>query len=137
MSNREKKGPPAEVGELLRQITAWRNRRTKGEPIPEEFWSEATKLGRAYGVSLISRHLKLDFHGLKRRVLARPKPFVAKGSGFVELRCMDVPGISTPVGSFVTEMEICKGKEVTVRVRQSGPSGIDMVGMMEWCMGRE
>ena len=135
MITRTKRTAPTEVSALLKRIEHWRQSRTKKSPMPEVLWSEAANLGRAYGVSLVSRHLKLDFHGLKRRVLAGRDRAIAESSGFVELRCKDMPGFPTDGGGFVTEMEICGPGEVTVRLRQTGPSGIDMVGVIARCIG--
>ena len=136
MNTRTKRAAPTEVSALLKRIDHWRQSRTKKNPMPEALWSEAANLGRAYGVSLVSRHLKLDFHGLKRRVLAGGDRAIGESSGFVELRYRDIPGFPTHDGGFVTEMEICRPGGVTVRLRQSGPSGIDMVGVIARCIGR-
>lgn len=135
MSRRTKAEPPEAVSELLSQLTIWRKTRTGAREIPESFWSTATQLGREYGVSQVSRHLKLDFYKLKRRVLSKEDATDTKGCGFVELRWADVPGTPTHGGGFVTEMEMCRPGEVTVRVRQSGPSGIDMAGLIARCFG--
>jgi hypothetical protein len=135
MITRTKRTAPAEVSALLKRIEDWRQSRTKRGPMPEVLWSEAAKLGREYGVSLVSRHLKLDFHGLKRRVLAFGDGAIAERSGFVELRYADIPVLPTHGGGFVTEMEICRPGEVTVRLRQSGPLGVDMVGVIGRCFG--
>jgi hypothetical protein len=80
--------------------------------------------------------LKLDFHGLKRRVLSGKDTAITKSGGFVEFQCVDMPGIPPHSRGFVTEVEIFKPGKATVRVRQSGPSGIDIVGMIERCLGR-
>lgn len=135
MITRTKRTAPSEVLGLLKRIEHWRQSRTKKSPMPEVLWTEAANLGRAYGVSLVSRHLKLDFHGLKRRVVAGEDGASAESRGFVELRCTDIPGVPTHGGGFVTEMEICRPGEVTIRLRQTGPSGIDMVGVIARCIG--
>ena len=137
MNRRAKKAAPSAVSELQNRITTWRKERRKTEAMPDALWSAAAELGSMYGVSLVSRHLKVDFYGLKRRVLAVQDNAIAK-SGFVELQCMRNSGEPEPnVGKgYVTELEIYKPGEVTVRVRQSGPMGIDMVGVITRCIGR-
>lgn len=136
MSNRPKKAPPASVAALLNQITEWREHRhrPKRKAMPEELWSEATRLGVEYGVSSVSRHLKLDYHGLKRRVLGESEAAIMSGNGFVELGSMDIQAGSPSGICFETEMEIYRRGEVTVRVRQRGPAGIDIVGIVESCL---
>ena len=136
MNTRTKKAAPAAISELLNRIGEWRKARSKAGPMPEALWMEAAELGRMYGVSLVSRHLKLDFHGLRRRVSERREKALAKESGFVEFRYMGVSGEAAEGNGYVTEMEIFKPGEVTVRVRQSGPMGIDIAGIITGCIGR-
>lgn len=134
MRKRPKHSPPSAVAELLSRINDWREKRTKPGRMPEEFWLEATRLGRKYGVSLVSRHLKLDYHGLKRRVSGPSGASEIQKTGFVELRMVEMqPDVSNRC-DYVTEMEIQKRGEVLVRVRQSGPTGIDMAGIVEGFM---
>jgi hypothetical protein len=137
MNRRTKKEAPAAVSELLKRVTTWRKERRKTDAMPDALWSAAAELGSRYGVSLVSRHLKVDFYGLKRRVLAVHDNAIAK-SGFVELQCMRNSGEPEPTldKGYVTELEIFKPGEITVRVRQSGPMGIDMVGVITCCFGR-
>jgi hypothetical protein len=131
MRKRPKHSPPSGVTELLSRINNWREKRSKPGRMPEELWTEATQLGRKYGVSLVSRHLKLDYHGLKRRVHGTRGTSEIQSSGFVELRMVEMePEVSNRC-DYVTEMEIQKRGEVVVRVRQSGPTGIDMAGIVE------
>ena len=136
MNTRTKKAAPAAICELLNRISEWRKARSKAGPMPEALWKEAAELGRMYGVSLVSRHLKLDFHGLRRRITERREKALAKESGFVELRCMGISGEPSVGNGYVTEMEIFKPGEVTVRVRQSGPMGLDIAGIITGCIGR-
>ena len=126
MSKRPRKSPPEAVSELQRQIGEWREGRPKpGCRIPEKFWTAATRLGRDFGVSLVSHHLKLDYHGLKRRVLALSKTPQKTPVGFVEVR-MDTPSSVSPEGDFVTEIAVYKGRDKAMRVRQSGPVDNDL-----------
>lgn len=132
MKKRPKQEPPEAVSELMKQITAWRGGRTPAERMPGTLWAEATRLGRKYGVSLVARHLKLDFYGLKRRVHGGGGSGKEKsGSGFVEVQCVDVHPSGPFFGHYEIEMEIHKRDEAMVRIRQSGPSGIDVAGIVE------
>jgi hypothetical protein len=136
MRKRSKNSPPSAVAELLSRINDWREKRLKPGRIPDELWLEATELGRKYGVSPVSRHLRLDYHGLKRRVAAARDSSEIQKTGFVELRMVEMqPDVSNRY-DYVTEMELQKKGEVLVRVRQSGPTGIDMAGIVESFMRR-
>jgi hypothetical protein len=131
MKKRPTQEPPEAVSELKKQITAWRNGRTAAERIPGSLWAEATRLGRKYGVSLVSRHLKLDFYGLKRRVHGGEDSGKENSGRFFEVRCMDVHPPGPLFGHYEVEMEIHKRDEAMVRIRQSGPSGIDVGDIVE------
>jgi hypothetical protein len=99
--------------------------------MPEALWAEATLLGRKYGVSAVCRHLKLDFYGLKRRVKGGAKDDNEKGCGFIELPGVAVQPQNPAFGCYEMEMEIHKRNEAMVRIRQSGPSGIDITEIVE------
>lgn len=131
MKKRPTQEPPEAVSELKKQITAWRNGRTAAERIPGALWAEATRLGRKYGVSLVSRHLKLDFYGLRRRVNGGDDSCKESSGGFVEVRCVDVHPSGPVFGRYEVEMEIHRRDEAMVRIRQSGPSGIDVAEIIE------
>ncbi len=73
----------------------------------------------------MSRHLKMDYLGLKRRVLGLSEPHPGAKVGFVEVR-MGTPPKVAPDGEVVTEMEIYRGGGLAMRVRQKGPSGADL-----------
>lgn len=131
MKKRQKQEPPEAVSELKKRITAWRNGRRGAERMPDALWAEATRLGRRYGVSPVSRHLKLDFYGLKRRVDGGSDSDNEKGLGFIELRRVEVQPPGPAFGCYEIEMEIHKRNEAMVRIRQSGPSGIDITEIVE------
>ena len=131
MKKRPTQEPPEAVSELKKQITAWRNGRTAAERIPGALWAEATRLGKKYGVSLVSRHLKLDFYGLKRRVHRVAESSKEESGGFVEVRCVDAYPPRPVFGHYEVEMEIYKKDEAMVRIRQSGPIGIDVADIIE------
>lgn len=73
----------------------------------------------------MSHHLRLDYHGLKRRVLALSKPPQKTPVGFVELG-MDRASSVAPQCDFITEIAVYKGRDKALRVRQSGPIGNDL-----------
>ena len=62
----EKQGPTLE--EVKARFDAWRNAGKSRRPIPERLWRLAAELSPRYPASRISRVLRLDYYGLKRRV---------------------------------------------------------------------
>ena len=137
---------PAPIFALLGRISEWRRNRKKRTAMPEELWQEATKLGREYGAYPVARDLNLHYERLKRRIQGLPPcvPRVRRDRGaFMELRAVTVSegkGSSTtsPEGlEFVTELEMTKPGGVTLRIRQTGPEGMDVVGLAAVCFGKK
>jgi hypothetical protein len=61
-------GVPAEIEVVRRQFEQWRSRRTRGaRPIPDRLWDQAVRLSQQYGVSRISKILRVGYYSLKER----------------------------------------------------------------------
>ena len=82
--------PTFTLEEVAAHFEDWRRQKRKGERIPEQLWSEAIALVEAYGLSQVTRRLRLSGRDLnKRRGLPgsgrrRARPVVAPAT-FVEL----------------------------------------------------
>jgi hypothetical protein len=74
----EKQAPTLE--EVETRFEAWRNAGKRRRPIPEKLWRLAAELSPSYPASRISRVLRLNYYGLKRRVenANAPRPAVRK-----------------------------------------------------------
>lgn len=135
---------PSRVAALLARISEWRQNRTKRTAMPLELWEEATRLGREYGAYPVARDLNLHYERLKRRVAGLPpgRPRAPRaGVGFMELRAVTVTGresvTATKTREFVTELEMTRPGGEMVRVRQTGPEGVDLVGLAAACFGKK
>lgn len=53
--------------EVAAHFEHWRRAKKKGERIPEELWSEATALIKDYGLSQVTRRLRLSGRDLNKR----------------------------------------------------------------------
>jgi hypothetical protein len=134
---------PAAVAALLARISEWRQNRTRRTAMPAELWEEATRLGREYGAYPVARDLNLHYERLKRRVAGLPvgrSRAPRAGAEFVELRAVTVTGVesvsSATTREFVTELEMTRPGGGMVRVRQTGPEGMDLVGLAAACFGK-
>lgn len=82
--------PTFTLEEVAAHFDDWRRQKRRGERIPEQLWSEAIALVEAYGLSQVTRRLRLSGRDLnKRRGLPgsgrrRARPVVAPAT-FVEL----------------------------------------------------
>ena len=135
---------PSPVTALLARITSWRQNRKKRTAMPEELWQAATKLGREYGAYPVARDLNLHYERLKRRVQGLPPGLPNAhliSKGFMELRAVTVTEEqSRPAregGDFVTELEMTRPGSGTLRVRQTGPEGMDIIGLAAVYFGKK
>jgi hypothetical protein len=67
---------PVELKGLHRRIEAWRHTRLGTRPMPEELWKEASGFARKLGICRVSRALRVNYGGLKRRMRASGPPRV-------------------------------------------------------------
>ena len=63
-----KRVPPSSLSQLNRRFIAWRNKRIKGERIPESLWDAAVQMAQVHGVNFTARTLGLGYSSLKKRV---------------------------------------------------------------------
>ena len=95
--------------DVRQRFEQWRERKRRGAPIPNNLWESAVRLGATHSLCTISRSLRLDYNGLKRRVRSsRPENLLEPltASGFVEL---ELPA-SVPDAEYILEMERGGGK---------------------------
>ena len=120
--NGQRGGDLERVGNQLRQ---WRARKRGGGRIPEEIWKQAAGLCGRHGVSLVSRELMLDYHGLKRRAQS------AKGSAEGEF--VEIPG--GLAGGWIecrVELEEPGGVRLCVEVRSGEALDVGALGARLW-----
>jgi hypothetical protein len=121
---------PVELKGLHRRIEAWRQTRPRTRPMPEELWKEASGFARKLGICRVSRALRVNYGGLKRRVRASGPPRVVSRTSeraasvsrpdFIELSgappfaaLSEAPGASDAVVEVVTP----DGARLTIRVK--------------------
>jgi len=59
--------PTLTLEEVAKHVEHWRGTRKKGERIPQQLWNEALALVGTYGVSRVSRTLRLSYAELDKR----------------------------------------------------------------------
>ena len=121
---------PVELKGLHRRIEAWRQTRPGTRPMPEELWKEASGFARKLGICRVSRALRVNYGGLKRRLRASGPPRVVSRSSaraasvsrpdFIELSVpapvavlSEAPGASDAV----VEVVAPDGARLTIRVK--------------------
>jgi uncharacterized caspase-like protein len=63
-----------ELEELQRRFEEYRNLRPSRGRLPPALWKEAAEAARRYGLNPTAQALRLDYHGLKKRMAAAPAP---------------------------------------------------------------
>ena len=114
----------------------WRRNKKKGERIPEQLWSEAIDLVGRYGISQVTRILRLSGTDLnKRRGIVgtgqRPRSQGGKGA-FVEPAVVEraVGGSSASAAAW---MELERPDGFRLRIRPSG--GDDVLALVDRFLG--
>lgn len=90
--------------EVRQRFEQWREHRKRRTPIPESLWEGAVRLCADHSLFMVSRSLRLDYNGLKRRLCSfhpNPGEVSLSSSDFVTL---DVAA-STHGGECIVEME--------------------------------
>ena len=109
----------------------WRRRKKKGERIPEHLWSEAIELLDRYGISQVTRRLRLSGTDLnKRRGLSgagRRRKGTDAGAAFVEIDRTEVAQAS---GLQATAAWLELQRPDGLRLRIQPANGTDVVALM-------
>jgi hypothetical protein len=121
---------PVELKGLHRRIEAWRRTLPGTRPMPEELWKEASGFAQKLGICRVSRALRVNYGGLKRRVLSSGLPAVdgrrrertasVIRPDFIELSGLPAFGAlsEAPAGSdAVVEVVAADGTRLTIRVK--------------------
>jgi len=97
----------------------WRKERTHRRPIPEELWRAAISLTKEYSLYQITKHLRLDFKELKRRMGGTHRG--DKGSTAVSFMELDV---MAPAECIV---EIERPDGIKMRISAKGRGSVDVI----------
>ena len=127
---------PLTLEEVAEHFGQWRRGKKKGERIPQQLWSEAAGLLGAYGVSQITRTLRVSGTDLNKRRGITGAGQRRQGpdgkTAFVEIDpvVMD-QAVKPEVGAVWMELERPDGWRL--RIRPSG--GAELLALVERFMG--
>ena len=127
---------PLTLEEVSEHFAQWRRRKQKGDRIPEPLWSEALGLLGTYGVSQVTRTLRLSGTDLnKRRGMigaGRTREATGRETSFVEIDSVVMGRAAGPEASAVW-MELERPDGLRLRIRPTG--GAEMLALVERFMG--
>ena len=122
--------------EVAEHFEQWRKRKKNGERIPEPLWNEAIALVSRYGVSQVTRTLRLSGTDLNKRrgQIAGGKRRQGAGgeTAFVEIDPLVMDQAPGPEASAVW-MELERPDGLRLRIRPTG--GVDLLALVERFMG--
>ena len=127
---------PLTLKEVAEHFAQWRKHKKNGERIPEYLWSEALGLLGTYGVSQVTRTLRLGGSELnKRRKMIEARQHRQGPGGetaFVEIDPVVMNQTPESQASAVW-MELERPDGLRLRIRPSG--GVDLLALVEHFMG--
>jgi len=121
------------VEEVRQRFERWRESRKQRRPIPERLWEEAVSLCVDHSLYQVSRSLRLDYNGLKKRVgnsppERPPEPPVA--STVVELDWQ----AALPETEYLLEKEGPFGVKLKLQIK--GRLGLDPLEFLKVFLGQ-
>jgi hypothetical protein len=127
---------PLTLEEVAEHFAQWRRRKQKGDRIPEPLWSEALGLLGTYGVSQVTRTLRLSGTDLNKRRgqigAGQRRQEAGEETVFVEIAPLVMDQVPGPEASAVW-MELERPDGLRLRIRPTG--GAEMLALVERFMG--
>ena len=123
-------GPGESLAQVEEQFRRWRESRKAGGRIPPQLWAAAVEMARVHGLHRISKELRLDYSGLKRRLEVAGAD-VKSQARFVE---MFAAPASTAAGPHecVVELENARGAKMRVQLNGAGLAGLASMCSALW-----
>jgi len=125
---------PEPLIQLRQQLEQWRGTQPPRSKLPESIWQSAADMAKQYGIYAAAKALRLDYVGLKKRVLgsARPrrKPAPGKSAQPAFLELIAQPG--TRVEEYLVEFESSRGAKMRVQWKASAPPDWSTL-LRAWC----
>ncbi|MCP3882244.1 MAG: hypothetical protein GY701_28210 [Sulfitobacter sp.] len=123
---------PLTLETVAEHFEQWRSNKKKGERIPEQLWSEAIDLVGRYGVSQVTRTLRLSGTDLNKRrgIIGGGKHRAGSGgkTAFVELNPGLVDQALAPQAT-AAWMELERPDGLRLRIQPTG--GADMLALID------
>ena len=128
--------PTLTLEEVAKHIEQWRSHKKNGERIPQPLWNEALGLISTYGISRVSRTLRLSYTELNKRLriieAEQHRQAPRAETAFVEMDRALVDQAPGPDAAAVW-MELERPDGLRLRIRPT--HGADMLALVERFMG--
>ncbi len=128
--------PTLTLDEVAKHIEQWRSDKRNGERIPQPLWNEALGLISTYGISRVSRTLRLSYTELNKRLriieAEQHRQAPRAETAFVEMDWALVDQAPGPDTAAVW-MELERPDGLRLRIRPT--HGVDMLALVDRFMG--
>jgi hypothetical protein len=128
--------PTWTLDEVADHIEQWRSHKKNGERIPQQLWNEALALVSTYGLSRVSRTLRLSCPELNKRLKIieadQRRQAPSTETAFVEIDRALVDQAAEPAGGAVW-MELQRPDGLRLRIRPI--HGVDLLALVDRFMG--
>jgi len=133
MAGRERSEIPESLERGQNRFKNWRRDRKPGTRIPDRLWTLAVKLAETHGVSRTASTLRLDYHTLKKRLVAMNGDSVSTPGAFLELSPASLsPASLAPAAECVVEFEDGTGASMRVQLRGCDAPDLVALGRSFW-----
>ena len=114
--NRKSAPIPAPIAQLQRQLDQFRSAQPRRTKLPDSLWQTAVELARQHGVYSVAHPLRLDYMGLKKRLLGAQSAQWKRAKkpaqpAFVELMAPQ----AAKVDEWVIEFESSRGSKMRIQ----------------------
>jgi hypothetical protein len=113
---------PKKLEYVRRDFEAWREKRRKGERIPDTLWAGAALAVKECGVSRVSGALGLDYYKLKKRAGLREEAPGGETETDITFAELSRPTMN---GEAVCVVELEKGNGTRMRICLAEPAVVD------------
>jgi len=122
------------VETVRRRFQIWRKKGPARRRIPTALWDAAVELCQDHSINKVSRALRLNYYGLKRRVHKTKDIGLGSDHGFVKL---DLGAPLVSAAEWRVEMEAPNGGKMTLSLK-GAPRDLDPVELIRtfWRQGR-
>ena len=121
MTHRRSHKIPEAIVQLQQELEEFRSANPTRMRLPEPLWQAAVNLARQHGIWRTAKPLRLDYMGLKKRLVGtegpRVKPAKLAPPSFVEL----VPPLPVTASECVIEFESTGGAKMRIQWKASTP----------------
>jgi hypothetical protein len=120
------------VETVRKRFRIWRKKGPANRRIQGALWDQAVELCRDHSLSKVSRALRLNYDGLKKRVHKTQDIGLGSDIGFVKLD-LGAPLVSS--SEWRVEMEASNGAKMTLSVK-GAPGDLVELSRVFWSQGR-